>query len=70
MASPQARQHVKPLPFRLCRAFLVGMKNELARIGHLTHGMLGYQVAFDKDLIEVTYRTLTLENPCRSFSLR
>ena len=39
------------------------MRNELARTGHLTHGMLGCLAAFDKDLMELTYRDANTGEP-------
>ena len=51
LTSGQAAREAAAYPFRLCRAILVGMRNELARTGHLTHGMLGYQAMFHEDLM-------------------
>ena len=56
LTSGQAAREAAAYPFRLCRAILVGMRNELARTNHLTHGVLGYQAPFDEDLREVAYR--------------
>ena len=48
-------------PFKLCKAILVGFRNQLIRDGRLPQGSHGFQALFEEDVVASYFDAITGE---------